>query len=78
MLYACVKRFDVIGGRENILGWDGEVNKAKAVHGFEIGITAPGRKKSDVYLYYHHTRPAGQNNVDSGPATIVRHSSFSH
>jgi hypothetical protein len=28
MLHACVKRFDVIGGRGNILGWDGEVNKA--------------------------------------------------
>jgi hypothetical protein len=28
MLHACVERFDVIGGRENILGWDGEVNKA--------------------------------------------------
>jgi hypothetical protein len=28
MLYACVERFDVMGGRENILGWDGEVNKA--------------------------------------------------
>jgi hypothetical protein len=28
MLHACVERFDVIGGRGNILGWDGEVNKA--------------------------------------------------
>jgi hypothetical protein len=28
MLHACVERFDVIGGRENILGWDEEVNKA--------------------------------------------------
>jgi hypothetical protein len=28
MLHTCVERFDVIGGRENILGWDGEVNKA--------------------------------------------------
>jgi hypothetical protein len=28
MLHACVERFDVMGGRENILGWDGEVNKA--------------------------------------------------
>jgi hypothetical protein len=27
MLHACVERFDVMGGRENILGWDGEVNK---------------------------------------------------
>jgi hypothetical protein len=28
MLYACVERFDVMGGRRNILGWDGEVNEA--------------------------------------------------
>jgi hypothetical protein len=26
MLHACVERFDVIDGRWNILGWDGEVN----------------------------------------------------
>jgi hypothetical protein len=30
MLYACVERFDVMGVRENILGWDGEVNKASS------------------------------------------------
>jgi hypothetical protein len=29
MLHACVERFDVMGGRGNILGWDEEVNKAK-------------------------------------------------
>jgi hypothetical protein len=28
MLHAYVERFDVMGGRGNILGWDGEVNKA--------------------------------------------------
>jgi hypothetical protein len=28
MLHACVERFDVMGGRGNILGWDVEVNKA--------------------------------------------------
>jgi hypothetical protein len=28
MLHACVERFDVMGERENILGWVGEVNKA--------------------------------------------------
>jgi hypothetical protein len=27
MLHACVERFDVTGGRGNILGWDEEVNK---------------------------------------------------
>jgi hypothetical protein len=27
MLHACVERFDVMGGRGNILGCDGEVNK---------------------------------------------------
>jgi hypothetical protein len=30
MLHACVERFDVMGGRGNILDWDGEVNKAIA------------------------------------------------
>jgi hypothetical protein len=29
MLHACVERFDMIGGRRNILGWDGEVRTAK-------------------------------------------------
>jgi hypothetical protein len=28
MLHVCVKRFDVMGGRGNILGWNEEVNKA--------------------------------------------------
>jgi hypothetical protein len=28
MFHVCVERFDVMGGRGNILGWDGEVNKA--------------------------------------------------
>jgi hypothetical protein len=28
MLHAYVERFDVMGRRGNILGWDGEVNKA--------------------------------------------------
>jgi hypothetical protein len=28
MLHACVERFDVMDGRGNILGWEGEVNKA--------------------------------------------------
>jgi hypothetical protein len=31
MLYVCVQRFDVTGDRGNILGWDGEVNKALLV-----------------------------------------------
>jgi hypothetical protein len=29
MLYACVERFNIIGGRVNILSWDREVNKAR-------------------------------------------------
>jgi hypothetical protein len=29
MLHVCVERFDVMGGRGNILGWDEEVNKAQ-------------------------------------------------
>jgi hypothetical protein len=37
MFHACVERFDVIGKRGNILGWDGEVNKA---------LTGPDRNRS--------------------------------
>jgi hypothetical protein len=41
MLYVCVERFDVIGERENILGWNGEVNKAQGTQDlFKLG---PGR-----------------------------------
>jgi hypothetical protein len=39
MLHACVERFDVMGGRGNILGWDVEVNKAI--------IILPGRRRTD-------------------------------
>jgi hypothetical protein len=35
MFYACVERFDVIGGRGNILGCDEEVNKAPNVSGID-------------------------------------------
>jgi hypothetical protein len=31
ILHARVERFDVVGGRGNILGWDEEVNKALEV-----------------------------------------------
>jgi hypothetical protein len=33
MIHACVERFDVMGGRGNILGWEGEVNKAHITSG---------------------------------------------
>jgi hypothetical protein len=29
MLHACVEKLDVMGERGNILGWAGEVNKAR-------------------------------------------------
>jgi hypothetical protein len=32
MLHACVERFDVMGVRGNILGCDGEVNKAFMIY----------------------------------------------
>jgi hypothetical protein len=38
MLYACVERFDVIGGRGNILGWDGKVNKAILLDKLQIKV----------------------------------------
>jgi hypothetical protein len=34
MLHACVKRFDVIDERGNILGWEREVNKAQLLPKF--------------------------------------------
>jgi hypothetical protein len=37
MLHAYVEIFDVMGGRGNILGWDGEVNKA--LSGYMFGPT---------------------------------------
>jgi hypothetical protein len=42
MLHAYVERFDVMGGRENILGWDGEVNTPRHCctipYRWELGI----------------------------------------
>jgi hypothetical protein len=35
MLHACVERFDMMGERGNILGWDGEVNKALVYIGYK-------------------------------------------
>jgi hypothetical protein len=37
MLHACVERFDVMSRRENILGWDGEVNKAQLNSPYVLG-----------------------------------------
>jgi hypothetical protein len=34
MLYAYVERFDVMGEKGNILGWDGKVNKAEVLFEF--------------------------------------------
>jgi hypothetical protein len=42
MFHAYVERFDVIGGRENILGWDKKVNKAQVVYSRD-GPTVPRR-----------------------------------
>jgi hypothetical protein len=41
MLHACVERFDVMSVRGNILGWDGEVNKAS--DGFRHDLLATCR-----------------------------------
>jgi hypothetical protein len=40
MLHACVERFDVMGVRGNILGWDREVNKAYIIVAVNIGSSA--------------------------------------
>jgi hypothetical protein len=44
MFYAYVERFDVMGERWNILGWDGEVNKALVVV-LPVFKTAPSLKR---------------------------------
>jgi hypothetical protein len=54
MLHACVGRFDVMGGRGNILGWDGEVNKAM------IDMPSPIHallylSPSGLYMYSAHS-----------------------
>jgi hypothetical protein len=39
MVHACVERFDVMGERGNILGWDEEVNKAIDTESMHTGHT---------------------------------------
>jgi hypothetical protein len=51
MIHACVERFDVMCVRGNILGWEGEVNKAKVASSYRIERrtltdSAPGRAAS--------------------------------
>jgi hypothetical protein len=43
MLHTYVERFDVMCGRENILGWNGEVNKAIAMK-----ITGGNQEAQDI------------------------------
>jgi hypothetical protein len=40
MLHTCVERFDVMGVRGNILGWDVEVNKALMKSFFWENVTS--------------------------------------
>jgi hypothetical protein len=47
MFHACIERFDVMGERGNILGWDGEVNKALAMKIFSFSRQ----------WWLHHTMP---------------------
>jgi hypothetical protein len=58
MLYACVERFDVMGERENILGWDGEVNKA-------IYACVPTWTESTRVVQIARARPAQKHAADS-------------
>jgi hypothetical protein len=50
MLHACVERFDVMGGRGNILGWDREVNKAQCVVPKKTQPTIPLRSLCEMNL----------------------------
>jgi hypothetical protein len=53
MLHACVERFDVIGRRENILGWDEKVNKAYILR------ESDGREQSVATLMFEENVGAG-------------------
>jgi hypothetical protein len=48
MFHACVGKFDVMGVRGNILGWDGEVNKAIEI---EIFVWRDIRIQYNIYTY---------------------------
>jgi hypothetical protein len=43
MLHAWVERFDVIGVRGSILGWDGEVNKARISFPLQVDVASSNK-----------------------------------
>jgi hypothetical protein len=49
MLHACVERFDVMGGRGNILSWVGEVNKALSES--DCAMTQPDKEHAAGGMY---------------------------
>jgi hypothetical protein len=50
ILYACVERFDVMDERGNILGCDGEVNKALAPLLFSSSGGAPAEESEPFWI----------------------------
>jgi hypothetical protein len=50
MLHGCVERFDVMGGRGNILGWDGKVNTGIVAEGCQVKMCTYWRLLCPVRL----------------------------
>jgi hypothetical protein len=64
MLHACVERFDVMGGRENILDWDGKWTRPIIVE-----TSTPIQKN---YLHYcYRTNRKLRKSGSSGPGWIL-------
>jgi hypothetical protein len=65
MLYAYVERFDVMDGRENILGLDGEVNKAQREKKGQIQVF-------QVQLHDSELMVMGRGHDAAGPTALIR------
>jgi hypothetical protein len=61
MLHACVERFDVMDGRGNILGWDGEVNKALVLVKVDVTCTQARKVHDSSNYWWCPTEIAGEN-----------------
>jgi hypothetical protein len=50
MLHAYIERFDVMGGRGNILGWDGEVNPASVCTLYSVVRSSKVSLRQSMYF----------------------------
>jgi hypothetical protein len=70
MLHACIQRFDVTGDRGNILGWDGEVNKA-CVGEWQSDSTSLGSgKKEQAGKGHKHDSSKRESRPATGTAMV--------